>query len=70
MNPQSGSLPSNVSAFLDHNCRPLSADSTKLEYVSDTEPWDPPFERWLRLADHLLRDWPDTGTPCRKPDAH
>lgn len=24
------------------------------------ELWEPPFERWLRLADHLLRDWPGT----------
>lgn len=22
--------------------------------------WEPPFERWLRLADDLLRDWPGT----------
>ena len=20
--------------------------------------WEPPFERWMRLADDLLRDWP------------
>lgn len=25
------------------------------------EVWEAPFERWLRLADHLLRDWPGTG---------
>jgi hypothetical protein len=24
------------------------------------ELWEAPFERWLRLADHLLRDWPGT----------
>jgi len=22
------------------------------------ELWEPPFERWIRLADDLLRDWP------------
>ncbi len=22
------------------------------------ELWEAPFERWMRLADHLLRDWP------------
>ena len=25
------------------------------------ELWEAPFERWLRLADHLLRDWPGTA---------
>jgi hypothetical protein len=70
MTPQSGSLLSNVSAFLDRNCRPLSGDSNKLECVSDVEPWEPPFERWLKLADHLLRDWPGTRTRHRKWDAH
>ena len=24
----------------------------------EVEVWEPPFERWLRLADDLLRDWP------------
>jgi hypothetical protein len=22
------------------------------------ELWDPPFERWIRMADDMLRDWP------------
>ena len=66
MNPQIGSLITNVSAFLDQNCRPPSRDGQKLEYVSDLESWDPPFERWLRLADHLLRDWPVARTPQRR----
>jgi len=22
------------------------------------ELWEPPFERWMRMADDLLRDWP------------
>lgn len=26
----------------------------------EVELWEPPFERWLRLADDLLRDWPGT----------
>ena len=25
---------------------------------SEREVWEPPFERWLRLADDLLREWP------------
>jgi len=62
MNPQIGRLVTNVSAFLDQNCRPPNTERTserkKLDHISDLEPWDPPFERWLRLADYLLRDWP------------
>jgi hypothetical protein len=27
-----------------------------------TELWEPPFERWLRLADDLLRDWPGSAS--------
>ncbi len=23
--------------------------------------WEPPFERWMRLADDLLRDWPHSA---------
>jgi hypothetical protein len=30
------------------------------------EMWEPPFERWLRLADDLLRDWPHGGCPERR----
>jgi hypothetical protein len=32
---------------------------------SDTEVWEPPFERWLRLADDLLREWPNKEAPRR-----
>ena len=24
---------------------------------AEMELWEPPFERWLKLADDLLRDW-------------
>ena len=30
------------------------------------ELWEAPFERWLRLADHLLRDWPRTSPVPRE----
>ena len=29
----------------------------------ELELWEPPFERWLRLADDLLRDWPHGPLP-------
>ena len=32
---------------------------------SETEVWEPPFERWLRLADDLLREWPRNKAPRR-----
>ena len=28
----------------------------------DFELWEPPFDRWLKLTDDLLRDWPHGGT--------
>ena len=27
---------------------------------SEREIFEPPFERWLRLADDLLREWPSS----------
>jgi hypothetical protein len=32
---------------------------------SETEVWEPPFERWMRLADDLLREWPSKQRPRR-----
>jgi hypothetical protein len=31
--------------------------------------WEPPFERWLRLADDLLRNWsgPSSSTQEHRP---
>ncbi|PYV81460.1 MAG: hypothetical protein DMG93_15255 [Acidobacteria bacterium] len=69
MDPQIHSLLTNVSALLDQNRRPASRDSKKFEHISDPEPWEPPFERWLKLADHLLRDWPNPRTVRREHDA-
>jgi len=31
------------------------------------ELWEPPFERWIRMADDLLRDWPH---PPANPHEH
>ena len=27
----------------------------------NVELWEPPFDRWLKLTDDLLRDWPHGG---------
>ena len=32
----------------------------------ELEPWEPPFERWVRLADDLLRDWHHGSIPERR----
>ena len=29
------------------------------QHPSDIEAWEPPFERWLKLADDLLRTVPE-----------
>ena len=35
-------------------------ESEEQQLAPEVELWEPPFERWLRLADDLLRDWPGT----------
>jgi hypothetical protein len=63
MNPQSGS------SFPNSPESPESSglDSQSAEQAQPLEPeldlWEPPFERWLRLADDLLRDWPHGPLP-------
>lgn len=32
----------------------------------EAELWEPPFDRWLHLADDLLRDWPATRSRVGK----
>lgn len=34
--------------------------SDEHERALEAELWEPPFDRWLHLADDLLRDWPAT----------
>ena len=38
----------------------LSGEPTeaKQQPTTEVELWEPPFDRWLHLADDLLRDWP------------
>jgi hypothetical protein len=44
--------------------RKIQSSSPKSSQVPSTLPkqplelGDPPFERWIRMADELLRDWP------------
>ena len=63
MNPQSDSIFPNLSESPDSS--PLASQFA--EQGQQLEPeldlWDPPFERWLRLADDLLRDWPHGPLP-------
>jgi hypothetical protein len=42
----------NSSVLPDSQAPPATAPEVEL--------WEPPFERWLRMADDLLRDWPKT----------
>ena len=36
------------------------------QLATETEVWEPPFDRWLHLADDLLRDWPKGKFRARK----
>jgi hypothetical protein len=39
----------------------------RLEHEPETAVWEPPFERWMRLADDLLRG-PANPDPSSSPD--
>jgi hypothetical protein len=41
---------------------PESPKVSKVEYEQNCEVWEPPFDRWLKLTDDLLRDWPHSAT--------
>jgi hypothetical protein len=68
MNPQSDSRFPNASkpenglpsSLVNEDHIPLTQD---LQPGPELELWEPPFERWLRLADDLLRDWPHGPLP-------
>jgi hypothetical protein len=48
------------SSFIDDGQLSLTQG---LQSGPELELWEPPFERWLRLADDLLRDWPHVQLP-------
>lgn len=57
MNTQSGTS----QALPQHSIFAADPAQQDQQLASAVELWEPPFERWLRLADDLLRDWPGTG---------
>ena len=44
------------------NHSPESPEIHELLTEQNLELWEPPFDRWLRLTDDLLRDWPHSAT--------
>jgi hypothetical protein len=68
MNPQSDTRFPNASEF-ESGLRSSFIDESQLSFTQgpqsgpELELWEPPFERWLRLADDLLRDWPHGPVP-------
>lgn len=38
----------------------------------EMEVWEPAFDRWMRMADDLLRDWPkhNVGQQCDRLSPH
>jgi len=37
---------------------PESPEIHNLQMEQNLELWEPPFDRWLKLTDDLLGDWP------------
>ena len=66
MNSQSYNSRADTSKSLEKSGRLGEPAAEKQEYNSSPELWEPPFERWLKLADDLLRDWP--APPSRARD--
>ena len=66
MNPQSDSSvlcssePLDQSGLVPHFTAQVQIAEPEVEL------WEPPFERWLRLADDLLRDWPHGPLPSHR----
>ena len=42
---------------------PTPPESQVPQHAPDIEVWEPPFERWLKLADDLLRNWAVPKSP-------
>lgn len=63
MNPRSDRVFRNSPEPLDQSGSPSQAGLTA---EPEVELWEPPFERWLRLADDLLRDWPHGPLPSHR----
>ena len=56
---------------MENNLQPGSPNTPSPEFQDFQVPlpvelWEAPFERWLRLADDLLRDWPGTAPASRE----
>ena len=44
---------------------PVSQEQENQQLISEMELWEPPFERWMRLADSLLGKVPGLPKPSR-----
>lgn len=42
---------------------PVSQEKKSEQLISEIELWEPPFERWMRLADSLLHKVPGLPRP-------
>jgi hypothetical protein len=59
-------LRSNAASSLILKAPAFSTPGASLAPGSETELWEPPFERWIRLADHLLTGWTcESDVPAR-----
>ena len=49
---------------MDRKIQSSSPEFPELQKVhaeQNFELWEPPFDRWLKLTDDLLRDWPHSA---------
>jgi hypothetical protein len=44
----------------------LPPDEGSEQRNSEPEVWEPPFERWMQMADDLLRHWPHSTEAPRE----
>jgi hypothetical protein len=60
MNPQTDRRLPNAAESLDTARMNSHFAGKGPQEAPEFEVWEPPFERWLRMADDLLRDWQHT----------
>lgn len=45
---------------------PVRSDTVGEQLGPEADVWEPPFERWIQMADDLLRHWPHHGALPRE----
>ncbi len=56
----------NFQSIQNDAVRPPTVADPSTPMQPAVEVWDPPFDRWMRMADDMLRDWPRPITKTRE----